>query len=60
MRKALAWVVFVAVLLGLAKLATAVGNPWGAANVMGPSESIRLRAEALRIPGCLDHPEACK
>ncbi|MEO8059060.1 MAG: hypothetical protein ABI671_12095 [Burkholderiales bacterium] len=60
MKKAIVWAVFVGACFGLYRLASAIGNPWAAANVMAPAEAQRVRAEALRIPGCADHPEVCK
>ena len=60
MKKVLVWVVFVGAIFGLVKLASAIGNPWSATNVLAPAEAARTRAEALRIPGCADHPDTCK
>ena len=60
MKKVIVWIVFLGAIFGLVKLAGAIGNPWGPANVFGPAEAARTRAQALRIPGCADHPDTCK
>ena len=60
MKKALTWIVFVGVLFGVFKLASAVGNPWAPANVFAAANAAKTHAEALRIPGCADHPLDCK
>lgn len=51
MTRVLAWVVFLALLVGLVKLARTTGNPWDAATAIPtfvPSPA------AVRIPGCGD------
>lgn len=51
MTRVLAWVVFLALLVGLVKLVRTTGNPWDAATsipTLVPSPA------AVRIPGCGD------
>lgn len=50
MKRVVAWVVFVLMLVVVVRAASAWRNPWAPANFQ-PS------AEALRIPGCADKPE---
>lgn len=51
MTRVLAWVVFLALLVGVVKLVRTTGNPWDPAQAL---PSVVPSPAAVRIPGCGD------
>lgn len=51
MTRVLAWVVFLALLVGVVKLVRTTGNPWNPAQAL---PSVMPSPAAVRIPGCGD------